>query len=470
VNGAAQTLSAPDARPPRNLALRALILSLLVGVVSGGVSLLAPLRASGADTVPGRFGAAVLACRSSFDLREVDWVAATAATKSLPYYAAEAKDGAVVSVFGPGPAVMGAPFMEGLAEGGLVTDRELERRARHAAALAVAVSATLLAAALVARTTPLRAAALALVASLSFAGASTLGQGLWQQTVVIVPLTCAAATLSWAFWRAGALLLFTPGLLAIAALTRPSAAFLVGALAIAWLLATYARSNRRTLFTVALPVAALSALPQVAWNVSQTGDPLALRAYMVGHSADDGSVFRLGVSSVLEGMAGLVASPARGLIFFAPALLVALYVGLRYGDRAARVMGVGVLLHMALVATYRMWWGGWAFGPRMLTEAAWLSPLLVTGVPPTRLLRRALGAAGLVTVGVGLLGAFRYEIGDWDLRRDPDHHHEALWDAVDSPLAAMLLRARVPTLDAPPGPYAYCVHRALERVRITPRP
>ena len=372
----------------------------------------------------------------------------------------------MVSVFGPVPALLGGPFLEGLEPGAVITDLELERRTRHAATLAVSLAAMLLAAALSARMSPARAAGLALVTGLSFGGVATLGQGLWQQTAFVVPLMAAAATVAWARWRGGMLLLLTPALLSVAALTRPNAALLVVAVGVTWLLALKEHAGRRTLLAVALPLAVLVALPQLAWNASTTGDPLALHAYVEAHS-DGGVVFDLAPRAFLTGIAGLLASPARGLLFFAPALLVELWVGLRAGDRSARVVGAGILLHVALVAAYRQWWGGWAFGPRMMADALWLAPLLVAGLPLPRGARIALAATGVVTVAVGLLGAFRYD-PTWDLRRDPDRHHEALWDLVDSPIAAALRPHTAQVVDAPQGPYAYCVDRALVSLRRAP--
>jgi hypothetical protein len=449
---------------PSDPALRPFVASLLVGCACAALSFTAPLHALGGDTVPGRLGAATFACRSTLDLREIDWIAADDAAGFLPYYAARVRHGAVNSVFGPIPAVLGAPFMEGLEEGSLVTDAELGRRARHAATLAVSLSAILLTAALAARTTALRAAALALVTVFSFGGVPTLAQGLWQQTACLVPLVAAMATVAWARWRGGALLVLTPALLCVAVLTRPNTALLVGALGIGWILALRAEPRGRARIAIALPLGALAALPQLAWNASATGDPLALHAYIAAHTGG-GVVFGSGVGAFARGLAGLVVSPARGLLFFAPLVLVALYVALRYGDRTARVLAVGILLHVAVVAAYRQWWGGWAFGPRMLTETVWLSPLLLTGMPPSRALRYVLAGACVATVAVGILGTFRYQIGTWELRRDPDEHHEALWDVRDSPLVAMLRGHTIPTIDAPPGPYAYCVDRTLSSVR-----
>jgi len=454
---------------PRDTAPQALLASLVVGVVSAALALAAPLRASGADTVPGRYGAAVFACRSSLDLREVDWLAAGDAAGSLPYYAKRVRDGAVVSVFGPAPAFFGAPFMEGLPAGSVLTDLELERRARHASALALGLAATLLCAALSARTSPLTAAALALATSLSFAGVPTLGQGLWQQTALMVPLMAAVATVAWASWRGGALLVLTPGFLLVAALTRPNDAIVAAAVGITWILAVRPMTGRRTLVALALPIGALLALPQLAWNASRTGDPLAIGVYLSAHTTQ-ATGFHWSPTWFLTSLLGLAASPARGLLFFAPTVLVALYAGLYHGDQKARVLGAGIVLHILPVAVYYNWWGGWAFGPRMVTETVWLAPLLLVPIPPSRLVRNLLVGAGVVTVAVGLLGTFRYQIGVWDLRRDPDLHHEALWDAIDSPLVAMLRGGSIPTVDAPKGPYEYCVDRALRSVKIVPIP
>jgi hypothetical protein len=242
----------------------------------------------------------------------------------------------------------------------------------------------------------------------------------------------------------------------------------VGAAGVAWLLAAQSTARWRALIATALSLAPLAALPQLAWNAASTGDPLSLRVYIAAHTGS-GVVFGSGLGAFARGVAGLVASPARGLLFFAPILPFALYVGFRYGDRQARILGTGILAHFALIAAYRQWWGGWALGPRMLAEAVWLCPLLVLAMPPSRVLRNVLLGVSTMTVLVGVLGTFRYQIGAWELRRDPDAHHEALWDGWDSPIVAMIRGRAIPTLDAPPGPYAYCTRRALDRVtRVSP--
>ena len=67
----------------------------------------------------------------------------------------------------------------------------------------------------------------------------------------------------------------------------------------------------------------------------------------------------------------ILLSPARGLFVFTPALVFGVIALALPGVRrrpAARVLFGWVSLTIALVATQRNWWGGWSFGPRLLTE------------------------------------------------------------------------------------------------------
>jgi hypothetical protein len=465
--GSAVERRAPTPSRTAREALVALAACLSVGVASVTLSLAVPLRAMGGDTVPGRLGAAVFACKASFDLREVDWLAAAVDMGRRPYFVLPARSGEVVSMYGPAPAVLGAPFLEGLEPGSIVTDRDLARAARVGAAMAVGVAAMLLAAALCARTTTLRAALLALAVVGSVAGAGALGEALSQQTALVVPLTVALATLAWSEWRRGALLLATPAALVVAFFVRPASSFVLLALGAAWCLAWREHGRGRGWLAAALALAIVVALPQAAWCLSAWGHVLPTgQITSTAAATSDGVVFVLRPGAVAGALAGLVASPARGLLWFAPLLLVALVMAARRGDGGARLIALGCVGQMLLIASWRMWWGGWTYGPRLLDEAIWMAPWLVVSSPGTRDLssRVALAASGAVTVVVGLLGAARYD-GAWDLRRDPDRHAEALWDVRDAPIAALARGESITATDAPPGPYAYCVDRALVLVR-----
>jgi hypothetical protein len=97
-------------------------------------------------------------------------------------------------------------------------------------------------------------------------------------------------------------------------------------------------------------------------------------------------------------------SPARGLFVFTPALIFGvLALGLPAVRRRplARLLAAWVVLTVAMVATQRNWWGGWGFGPRLLTEVVpGLALLGVMGFQAvshgTR--RRLLGVAALLLV------------------------------------------------------------------------
>jgi hypothetical protein len=445
--------------------LRALNACVAAGVACAALALAVPLRAMGGDTVPGRYGAAVFACRGGFDLREVDWIAAAAGAGHRPYYVLPARDGALVSMYGPAPALLGAPFLESVEPGALLSDRDLAARSRLGAALSVGLAITLLAGALCARIAALPATLLVLTIGASFAGAGTLGQAPWQQTALLVPLTAAVATVAWARWRGGLLLVATPALLAVAFFVRPAASLLLLALGATWLLEWRAQGRGPSWLAGAAALALVLVLPEVAWSLAHRGSILPMgQLTSTAASMSDGRVFEARPGMVATALAGLLVSPARGVLLFAPLLLVAVYVAVRSGDRAARLLAVGVVAHLVLIAVWRDWWGGLAFGPRLLAEAVWVAPWMIARAWPIswRSGRVFLAASAAVTVVVGLLGALRYDAA-WDIRRDPDHHHEALWDLGDSPLLALARGESTSAIDAPPGPYVYCLERALAR-------
>lgn len=76
------------------------------------------------------------------------------------------------------------------------------------------------------------------------------------------------------------------------------------------------------------------------------------------------------------GLYGLLLSPSRGMLIYAPYLAFALIAlasaWRRPGLVARRLRGLGVVwvLTLALYATYTEWWGGRVFGPRFLDDQA----------------------------------------------------------------------------------------------------
>lgn len=152
-----------------------------------------------------------------------------------------------------------------------------------------------------------------------------------------------------------------------------------------------------------------------------------------------------------EGLAGLMVSPAKGLLVFTPVAVVAL-VGIgrafRQGERwVSLTLGTGVLAHWAFTARWGEWHGGECFGPRLMTDAmAFLFVFLPDGL---KLLPRVGAVLAAVSIGVQALGAFSYDYR-WEYlhQRPSTDAREGLWSLTDGPLP-FLLRERVVILAAP---------------------
>jgi hypothetical protein len=417
-------------------------------VVAIALVLASPVRAISGDTVPGRIGAVLVRCGGGFDLRRIGWMDA----ERRPYWAAQTADGAWVSVYGPTPALAGAVMLLDLHDGDALADDVLRVRERCAAALCLGVAVGLLALAARARRSAGASAAIGLVAAGSFAGAATLGQGLWQQTIVLPFVVGAIATLAWR----GRALVATPALLALALVIRSAIAPLAVAGAVAW---WPLAAGRRPL---AIALAALAIGPLVAWNLAHLGSPISLAQWQA--NARYGThVLGLAPGRVGYALGGLLIGPARGLSWFAPIAILGVVAGLARGDRTQRVLAVGAVAQLAAVACFHMWWGGICFGPRFLAEAVWLGIWLAFAVehPWRRLVRVAVA----ITLAVGLLGLFRWRAEQWETRRNPDIDQNALWDFMDSPIVALFgtVDDQPLALDAPDEPPRMrCVeHRVL---------
>jgi hypothetical protein len=148
------------------------------------------------------------------------------------------------------------------------------------------------------------------------------------------------------------------------------------------------------------------------------------------------------------GLLALLASPAKGVVFFAPVVLVGL-VGVaralrsrlsRYRwDEAApsRVLPLACAAaagaHLVWVWLTGGWWGGTVWGPRLVAPA-W--PLLLLWLPEGFSVLRSAGVLlAVLSVGVQALGAFSYD-GRWDrLHRGPSGEPSAVaWDVWRSPI------------------------------------
>jgi len=137
-------------------------------------------------------------------------------------------------------------------------------------------------------------------------------------------------------------------------------------------------------------------------------------------------------------VAAYLASPGRGLLFFAPIAVLAALAVVR-ADPPRRVVLCGALVvGVALLelATRREPWGALGFGPTLLAPCIPVLAVMAGCLP-----RAWIRAGALLSLPVALAhGASVFAAGHtWDERRMVVHHPEALWDFGDSPWSDLAL-------------------------------
>ena len=375
------------------------------------------------DAVPGRYGGLLLHCGGGFDLARVDWIAERDAAGKLPYWGYHDNDGHVVSTFGPMPAEVMRLALIGT--GDTVSDAALRARERFIACFMIALAACALALAALRRRSLRDSIAIGAIAALSYAGLATLGQALWQQTVALPPLVGALAAVAWRDERPAALHATLP-LLAIAVLVRPAIAPLACGIGLTWLLARPAR------WWLGVAIACIVAVPFVWWNLAHTGSVLPLGQATANAALTD-ETFAFSRAQIGLGIGGLLISPARGVLWYAPIVIVGVVRAIR--QRKELPIAGAMIAQLVMMALFYRWWGGHNFGPRLLDETVWIGIWLALGSQiPIEKPKRLLVVATAVTVIVGQLGLWMWRAEQWETRRQPDIDDSALWDFVDSPI------------------------------------
>jgi hypothetical protein len=137
------------------------------------------------------------------------------------------------------------------------------------------------------------------------------------------------------------------------------------------------------------------------------------------------------------GHAGLLVSPAKGLLVFTPVAVVAgvgMVRAFRRGERwLAGTLAAAAALHWLLMGRWSEWHGGESWGPRMMTDVL---PLLFLFLPEGFDVLPSVGPAlAALSVAVQVLGAFAYDYR-WErlYQRGGAGGHPELWDVVRSPI------------------------------------
>lgn len=360
-----------------------------------------------------------------------------AGRQTIPYFVVPTRTGHLVSRFGIGTPITAAPFFAGAVAlgSGRITESEAGAVGRLAAATCVALAAVLLFATARALGVTRRAATLSVVTyGLATSAASIASQALWQHgpaqlwmVLAIYLLTVGRAPALAGLAGGMVVLCRTPDFPIVVAgaayalygwrrTPRAAGAFVLGALGPALLLATV---NQRWF--------------GAPWHMAQ-----AIR--IVGEDAANLPADSRWAGNPLVGLAGLLASPSRGLLVYSPILLMLVAAPREAWRRTSpliRAHLVGGLVMMAMLSVYYGWYGGWNFGPRMLAD---LSPLLALALAPVwdRVTGRArVIAFGLLALSIVIhtVGVWNYCALDWDARPDIDAHPERLWSIARGQLA-----------------------------------
>lgn len=148
-----------------------------------------------------------------------------------------------------------------------------------------------------------------------------------------------------------------------------------------------------------------------------------------GHSQDPAMAFAPGPA----GLAGLLVSPGKGLLWFAPAAFLAIR-GHR-GPRLALPLILSLLLHSQLAD----WTGGTGWGPRFLFTAipAFMVPLASPG-RPGRLFHAAAAWSMAITAASAWSSPTEVEQAAGEIAFETRSRQEAIWNPSRSPLVHSL--------------------------------
>lgn len=382
---------------------------------------------SAGDSLPTRLVPFSVLREGNLDLDEFSWE--RNALGRLPYYVHQAGEH-IYSVTTIGTALAVTPLYIlpawWLASGGVGYDDVRARvlivvMERIAAATLAALSASVLFLVLRRLTSWRWAFALALLYGIGTSTWSIASQALWPHAVSELCLVLLSAVLLTA--RPSRVALAGAGLVtALMLVNRPQTiVFALPALLFVWM-----HHRQHLLAFAAIPV--LGASWMVAYN----------RAVFNGITGGYGG-FRHFRHALLDGVAGLLVSPNRGLLVYTPIMVFACWAAVQVWRRPVppwvRWLTIGLGAHLVLYGKFDEWWAGYTYGPRYFTDVLpVLMILLVYGLVPLAGSRAVqVIAAVLALYGVAVQAIGVYAADDrWNREPVPlEQKPERVWDWTD---------------------------------------
>lgn len=389
------------------------------------------------DSIPARYLPLSLIREFDFDLDEFPFLYKS----KMPYFLT-ASHGHVVSSYPPWAGVLALPVYLGPALMGVdPTSLLMEDLEKRASMLIVAVSVLVLFFTLRRMTQPKTAWFVAVIYAFGTSSFSISSQALWQhgpvQLFLALALFCLVKGLdvprflAYCGFALGCVVIFRPVNLVVA---LPLMAYII-------------HKQREQL--VGFVLAGLGPLLLfMAYNSVYFGSPFTTG---FGSIMTPSEVVTTRLSSsfgtpILEGIAGVLVSPAVGLFVYSPVLVFSVigmvvawrdprYVFLRY-------LSVAPLPLIIVVSKWKGWWGGDCYGPRLLAD---VTPILCLLLFPaldycrgSKTAKYAIIALAALSIGMHSIGAGRDRnrfagektwVGYYEIGRHP----ERLWSWRDSP-------------------------------------
>jgi Dolichyl-phosphate-mannose-protein mannosyltransferase len=381
------------------------------------------------DTVPASYIPLSILREVDFDLDEFGFLYET----GLPFFLLRIS-GRMISAYPPWAGVLALPVYLLPVVGGLSLQSPLiYDLEKLSASLITALSVVLLLFALRRLTSERIAWFIAIVYAFGTSSFSTSSQALWQHGPGQLFLTLTI------YWLVRGLeeprfSAYAGLALAGAVIFRPTNAFMTIPIV------AYVLRHRRAHFVGFLAAAVPPALIVMAYNMRYFGSPFTTAfTGETGPSRIWSSGSYLFSTPLSEGLAGVLASPGRGLFVYSPILLVSI-VGLVmvWKDRKQallKYLSLAPLPLILLTAKWITWWGGGSYGPRLLAD---ITPIfcLFLYLPFERARSRRFlqfTFACVAGLSIGLHAIRVFGGGDWNGHPNVDWHPERLWSWGDSP-------------------------------------
>jgi len=346
-------------------------------------------------------------------------------------------DGHLVSTYPPWGAVLALPvyLIPVLKEATRISHAALFDLEKRAAVLITALAVLVILLTLRRMTRPVIAWFISVVYAFGTSCLSISSQAMWQhgpsQLFFSLALYCVVRgreSPSWVAWA---------GLpLGYAVICRPLN--VVMALPIA----LYVLHKHRSQFFGFIVAGVPSLLLFLSYNAAYFGSPVrtGFGATVVTPASLVGQHLSWFRAPLLEGLAGVLFSPARGLFVYSPIFLYSVAgMALVWKERKETLLqylSLAPILLLIPVSMLGYWWGGHGYGPRLLADSAPILCLLLYPVVERiqQPVRWKYLLVGLAVLSIGMHGiGFAVDFsGDKDLI-DFDAHPERVWSWRESP-------------------------------------